>query len=131
MCDCPSKSSLVKRPTPKLGEAPSPSRLDRKLLQWCLRAHDPRGPAALRDEVAEAVEQPRGGGSGGGHGVTARPLLSAPRGLSRQSAPLFPLKAQRSHFVRAQHRKAMLYDVTYTTDLLLTQCQRQLGQQDL
>ena len=37
----------------------------------------------------------------------------------------------RSHFVRAQHRKAMLYDVTYTTDLLLTQCQRQLGQQDL
>lgn len=90
MCDCPSKSSLVKRPTPKLGEAPSPSRLDRKLLQWCLRAHDPRGPAALRDEVAEAVEQPRGGGSGGGHGVTARPLLSAPRGLSRQTAPLFP-----------------------------------------
>lgn len=90
MCDCPSKSSLVKRPTPKLGEAPSPSRLDRKLLQWCLRAHDPRGPAALRDEVAEAVEQPRGRGSGGGHGVTARLLLSAAWGLSHQTAPLFP-----------------------------------------
>lgn len=63
---------------PKPGEAPSPSQLDCKLLQWCLRVHDPRGPAALRDEVTEAVEQPRGGGLGGGHRATARLLLSPP-----------------------------------------------------
>lgn len=72
---------------PKPGEAPSHSQLDCKLLQWCLRVHDPRGPAALRDEVTEAVEQPRGGGSGRGHRATARPLLSPPRACRARPHP--------------------------------------------
>lgn len=88
MCDCPSKSNLVKRPTPEPGEAPLPLRLDHKLLQRCLRAYDPQGPAVWGMRSQKQLS--RGGGVRPGHRETARPQLSAPWGLPRQTAPLFP-----------------------------------------
>lgn len=88
MCDCPSKSNLVKRPTPEPGEAPLPLRLDHKLLQRCLRAYDPQGPAVWGMRSQKQLS--RGGGVRLGHRETARPQLSAPWGLPRQTAPLFP-----------------------------------------